>query len=337
MDAGAWVLILSLVGMVGLNLACANIMIIADTLWLALEDEQLHGHIYQYPQQKHVHFYWLVVWGTPDVFLNNIAFNKGNLHKAFTGLDDKSKAMFTGTTPDMDDSDGEDEDGVKHEEIEMDLDPPQLRNKKGRKKAWDKHNKVPATPLQPATKHADQISPPSAGHAPTQEINYCCPSAASDISGDIPPANNITLTLWSADTDPLFLQMLNDVNWQKDDKELEQLSQLQLLGDTTSSDNDADSIRAPPSPLTPPPPTPHEVGDITHGVTPCHNQAVVGQLSTCEEQELNMHSNPLLLIPFMPAFQNRQIIIHQPIRAARLLSDSGHNLAEQSDYKLLKT
>ncbi|KAI6041988.1 hypothetical protein EDC04DRAFT_2601289 [Pisolithus marmoratus] len=34
---------------------------------------------------------------------------------------------------------------------------------------------------------------------------------------------------------------------------------------------------------------------------------------------------------------NRQIIIHQLIRAVRLISDSGHNLAEQSDYKLLKT
>ncbi|KAI6138975.1 P-loop containing nucleoside triphosphate hydrolase protein [Pisolithus tinctorius] len=90
-EAGARVLILSMVGMVGLNLACANIMIIADTLWSALEDEQLRGRIYRYPQQKRVHFYRLVARGTPDVFLNNIAFDKGNLHKAFVGMDDQSR------------------------------------------------------------------------------------------------------------------------------------------------------------------------------------------------------------------------------------------------------
>ncbi|KAI6162766.1 P-loop containing nucleoside triphosphate hydrolase protein, partial [Pisolithus thermaeus] len=90
-DTGSRVLILSLVGMVGLNLACANIMIIADTLWSALEDEQLRGRIYRYPQQKVVLFYRLVARGTPDVFLNNIAFDKGNLHKAFVGMDEQSR------------------------------------------------------------------------------------------------------------------------------------------------------------------------------------------------------------------------------------------------------
>ncbi|KAI6154544.1 P-loop containing nucleoside triphosphate hydrolase protein [Pisolithus tinctorius] len=76
-EAGARVLILSMVGM--------------DTLWSALEDEQLRGRIYRYPQQKRVHFYRLVARGTPDVFLNNIAFDKGNLHKAFVGMDDQSR------------------------------------------------------------------------------------------------------------------------------------------------------------------------------------------------------------------------------------------------------
>ncbi|KIK23571.1 hypothetical protein PISMIDRAFT_100380 [Pisolithus microcarpus 441] len=90
-DAGARVLILSQVGMVGLNLACANVMIIADTLWSALEDEQLRGRIYRYPQQKEVLFYRLVARGMPDVFLNNIAFDKGNLHKAFIGMDEQSR------------------------------------------------------------------------------------------------------------------------------------------------------------------------------------------------------------------------------------------------------
>lgn len=106
-EAGAHVLILSKVGTVGLNLACANIMIIAvsllfyvqfhvsnylkDTLWSALDDEQLRGRIYRYLQQKTVHFYRLIARGTPDVFLNNIAFDKGTFHQAFVGIDNHSR------------------------------------------------------------------------------------------------------------------------------------------------------------------------------------------------------------------------------------------------------
>ncbi|KAI6011859.1 hypothetical protein BKA83DRAFT_4501513 [Pisolithus microcarpus] len=54
---GPWVLILSNVRVVGLNLACANIMIMVDTMWSALDNEWLKGHIFQYPQQKQVHIY----------------------------------------------------------------------------------------------------------------------------------------------------------------------------------------------------------------------------------------------------------------------------------------
>ncbi|KAG8214947.1 hypothetical protein J3R82DRAFT_10137 [Butyriboletus roseoflavus] len=99
---GARVLILSMVGTVGLNLACANIMVVADTLWSVLDDEQLRGRIYRYPQQKQVHFYRLVTRGTPDVFLNNIAFDKGMLHLAFVGLNDKALALFNGESNDRD-------------------------------------------------------------------------------------------------------------------------------------------------------------------------------------------------------------------------------------------
>ncbi|KAG8220405.1 hypothetical protein J3R82DRAFT_3388 [Butyriboletus roseoflavus] len=99
---GARVLILSMVGTIGLNLACANIMVVADTLWSALDDEQLCGRIYRYPQQKQVHFYRLVAQGTPDVFLNNIAFDKGMLHLAFVGLNDKALALFNGESNDRD-------------------------------------------------------------------------------------------------------------------------------------------------------------------------------------------------------------------------------------------
>jgi hypothetical protein len=69
-------------------------LILQDTLWSALDDEQLRGRIYRFPQQKQVHFYRLVARGTPDIFLNNIAFDKGMLHQAFVGLDDNACAYI---------------------------------------------------------------------------------------------------------------------------------------------------------------------------------------------------------------------------------------------------
>ena len=47
-----------------------------DTLWSAQEDAQLIGRIWRYPQPKLVHVYRLIAGHTPDVFLNNIAFDK---------------------------------------------------------------------------------------------------------------------------------------------------------------------------------------------------------------------------------------------------------------------
>ncbi|KAI6029042.1 P-loop containing nucleoside triphosphate hydrolase protein [Pisolithus microcarpus] len=92
--SGHRVLIISNVGMVGLNLACANIMVIVDTTWSALDDEQLRGRIFRYPQKKQVHFYRLIALGTPDVFLNNISFDKGQLHSAFVGCAREIQGLF---------------------------------------------------------------------------------------------------------------------------------------------------------------------------------------------------------------------------------------------------
>ncbi|KAG2062517.1 hypothetical protein BDR04DRAFT_990074, partial [Suillus decipiens] len=84
---GARVLILSGVGMVGLNMACANIMVVMDTLWSEQDDRQLRGRIYRHPQAKEVHVYRAIALKTADVFLNNISFSKGAMHEAFIGAD----------------------------------------------------------------------------------------------------------------------------------------------------------------------------------------------------------------------------------------------------------
>ncbi|EIW79437.1 hypothetical protein CONPUDRAFT_73886 [Coniophora puteana RWD-64-598 SS2] len=80
---GPRVLILSGAGMFGLNLADANIMIMADTCWSAQDDEQLRGRIYRRPQNKIVQVYRLIALHTPDVFLNTICFGKAKMHAAF--------------------------------------------------------------------------------------------------------------------------------------------------------------------------------------------------------------------------------------------------------------
>lgn len=102
--SGPRVLILSGVGMVGLNLACANIMVVMvyissfdackwmltlwkDTLWSEQDDRQLRGRIYRHPQNKPVHIYRAIALRTADVFLNNISFSKGAMHEAFIGAD----------------------------------------------------------------------------------------------------------------------------------------------------------------------------------------------------------------------------------------------------------
>ncbi|KAG1741027.1 P-loop containing nucleoside triphosphate hydrolase protein [Suillus occidentalis] len=92
--SGPRVLILSGVGMVGLNLACANIMVVMDTLWSEQDDRQLRGRIYRHPQNKPVHIYRAIALRTADVFLNNISFSKGAMHEAFIGTDQEIRLLF---------------------------------------------------------------------------------------------------------------------------------------------------------------------------------------------------------------------------------------------------
>ncbi|PCH39633.1 hypothetical protein WOLCODRAFT_159221 [Wolfiporia cocos MD-104 SS10] len=92
---GSRMLLLSGIRMVGLNITNANILIIMDTLWSAQEDGQLIRQLWRHPQPKQVHIYWLIVAGTPNVFLNNISFKKGYMHKAFTEASSTLRELFT--------------------------------------------------------------------------------------------------------------------------------------------------------------------------------------------------------------------------------------------------
>jgi hypothetical protein len=99
---GPCVLLLSQVGLTGLNLPVAHILVMLvcpfpcinkcsrlrfepqGTLWSAQDDHQLIGRVWRQPQKKTVLVYRLIANRTPDVFLNNISFDKGTMLDAFT-------------------------------------------------------------------------------------------------------------------------------------------------------------------------------------------------------------------------------------------------------------
>ncbi|KAG1778643.1 P-loop containing nucleoside triphosphate hydrolase protein, partial [Suillus placidus] len=82
---GPYVLIMSNIGLMCLNLPCTNILIIVDSLWSATNEGQLIGCIYCPPQPKTIHIYQIVAADTQDVFLNNISFSKAAILDAFMG------------------------------------------------------------------------------------------------------------------------------------------------------------------------------------------------------------------------------------------------------------
>ncbi|EMD31654.1 hypothetical protein CERSUDRAFT_127231 [Gelatoporia subvermispora B] len=104
---GPRVMIMSGVGMVGMNIAFANLLVVLDTLWSAQEDSQLIGRVQRYPQQKLVRIYRIILRSTPDIFLNNLAFRKAEMHEAFVGSSLKLQRAFTQDSWSLDEEDGD--------------------------------------------------------------------------------------------------------------------------------------------------------------------------------------------------------------------------------------
>ncbi|KAF5379543.1 hypothetical protein D9615_006663 [Tricholomella constricta] len=124
---GPRVLLMSAVGMTGLNLPIANILIMLDTLWSAQEDRQLIGRIWRTPQKKEVHVYRLIANGTPDVFLNHLSFDKSAMHEAFTGSEPSIQRLFgKHGPPDVDEDEQEqDSDADPIQESDSDDEGPE--------------------------------------------------------------------------------------------------------------------------------------------------------------------------------------------------------------------
>ncbi|KAF9222839.1 hypothetical protein BS17DRAFT_818147 [Gyrodon lividus] len=281
-DAGACVLILSSVGTVGLNLACANIMVIAS----ALDDKQLRGRIYWYPQPKH--------W---------------NLHKPFLGLDDRSRSLFSGPEG-GDNNDDNDNDNAERDNDANDaseppvtpswpmtkcanpLSPPSAdRAPRGQKKTKPAPlQKVPAppqmgthptsaptpAPVPNAAPHPAPTPaptpvpvPPSAGSTPsgsrtTQPFPFDLfgsSSAPSAGSADVEMEDVTCNPPWDPTKDKILNELRDDPDWEKDPEELKAMANLGLAGNSLMPDS-----AAPSSPLSSPPHSPIDRPTPARGV-----------------------------------------------------------------------
>ncbi|TFK77707.1 hypothetical protein K466DRAFT_508186, partial [Polyporus arcularius HHB13444] len=85
---GPRVLILSNVGLTGLNIAEANILIILDNTWSRQEDAQLVGRVWRLPQTKDVIVYRMILKTLTDIFLNILSFTKAQILMAFLETSD---------------------------------------------------------------------------------------------------------------------------------------------------------------------------------------------------------------------------------------------------------
>ncbi|EED80799.1 predicted protein [Postia placenta Mad-698-R] len=145
---GARLLILSAVGLVGVNLAIACILIIVDTLWSAQQDQQLIGRLWRDPQAKQVLVYRLIARNTSDVFLNNISFDKSIMHHAFMGSSMSLKRVFDPQLEiDVDDSELQGE--IVTDFTEEQIEPPCVsKPSRGRKiaNANEEHAEGSSTP-----------------------------------------------------------------------------------------------------------------------------------------------------------------------------------------------
>ncbi|EJF58185.1 hypothetical protein DICSQDRAFT_67720, partial [Dichomitus squalens LYAD-421 SS1] len=77
-------LVMSNVGMMGLNLSEANILICLDQLWSYQEYLQLVGRLWRFPQPKPVFVYSLCLKDPTDMTLTVMSFTKAELLSAFT-------------------------------------------------------------------------------------------------------------------------------------------------------------------------------------------------------------------------------------------------------------
>ncbi|KAF9494556.1 hypothetical protein BDN71DRAFT_1507539 [Pleurotus eryngii] len=78
-DPEKQILLFSSVGSVGLNLTCADVVIMLDTIWSQVGVEQIIRRSARLMQDKPVHIYYLIALQTTDVLMSTLAREKGEM------------------------------------------------------------------------------------------------------------------------------------------------------------------------------------------------------------------------------------------------------------------
>ncbi|GJE99781.1 hypothetical protein PsYK624_160520 [Phanerochaete sordida] len=91
------VLIVTSVGITGLNLDCANIVIFLSSMWSGQEDRQFIGRVWRSPQTKPVLVYRPLAMEVNESSLSNIAFSKEEMHDDFISPADDERSSLIST------------------------------------------------------------------------------------------------------------------------------------------------------------------------------------------------------------------------------------------------
>ncbi|KAG6819599.1 hypothetical protein H0H93_010368 [Arthromyces matolae] len=98
----ARVIIISSVGSAGLNLSCADTVIMLDQAWSAQEERQIYGRAHRQPQKRTVRVIHLLAEDSADLILHGLARGKKHMHEAFVDKEkgEELRRLFSGIAVD---------------------------------------------------------------------------------------------------------------------------------------------------------------------------------------------------------------------------------------------
>ncbi|KAJ8688852.1 hypothetical protein PTI98_013597 [Pleurotus ostreatus] len=152
------VLLFSSVGAVGLNLTCADTVIMLDTIWSQVGTEQIIGRSARLTQENAVHVYHLLALGTTDVIMARMARQKGEMLKTLLSKEknEKLEAVFYGRSNKNAEQDSEPEDDDDDSGKKKKAKPPPPKTRTARGAAKNAALKSISRSVTPSTSRASQ-------------------------------------------------------------------------------------------------------------------------------------------------------------------------------------
>ncbi|KAM6491331.1 P-loop containing nucleoside triphosphate hydrolase protein [Amanita muscaria] len=188
------VLLFSSVGAAGLNLACADVVILYDMVWSDQATIQIIGRAHRLGQEKPVHVYHLLAVGTTDVIISSMAREKNDMLKALlTRTIKEAPALeeFFNGDPNSDDENEdvieEDDETTKRGKKRAPAKKPRQKKGKGSSSAGPSETTASSSQQPHPDGQASSSSSPSKTTAPSSQQPPTDGQAASS-SGQTQPA-----------------------------------------------------------------------------------------------------------------------------------------------------